>query len=591
MPAEDGDRARPAARLSPALATRGLLIAAMVLIAGVAIELRLEEFGRFGFWTDEAWVALSTRVSASQYWLAVSITPVLWAVLLKAISVLPGPPELVLRLLPLAGSLLTVWGAGRLATNLGGPAAGLLAAAVVAVDPLAVQYAKLLKPYSVESGAALTALAVASRFLRTRASRDLWILTFVLVVGVGFSSAQLLVGLPILTALLFDGLLRRDRSGARAVAVALLAVGTWYLGWYWFLMAPRMGQALAEYWRASFMPTTSLSAAVRFAWQSLARELASTWPAWTGLPAVAGALALCAALPVPRVIALALVLLVLELAALSAAGRFPFAEPRVMLFCTLALSVFGAAGVGFVLARLAERPRLRPVALALASLLVVGFVRDPRWPTLGNPKDIEDTGRLIRQVEARRGPDDGVLVFGRSTYLYAYYQRATPVLLPAGTTVGFVPVFDARVAVVMGANFDPAATRLLDESREVCFVGSRLTQRERSAIEARITGAGRVVFRENAPNAVALCIAREPVSPGGALERRHALRHVVERLLVDGEDHHLRSLEDARVVEGTDLDDQGAGHCRGLRQDVGPALGAELARDRVGQVAAAELLR
>ena len=175
----------------------------MVLIGGIAIGLRLEGFGRYGFWTDEVWVALSTRVSASQYWLAISITPVLWAVLLKAISVLPGPPEVVLRLLPLAGSLLTVWGAGRLATNLDGPIAGLLAAAVVAVDPLAVQYAKQLKPYSVESYAALTALAVASRFLRTRAPRDLRILTVVLIVGVGFSSAQLLVGPPILAALLF----------------------------------------------------------------------------------------------------------------------------------------------------------------------------------------------------------------------------------------------------------------------------------------------------------------------------------------------------------------------------------------------------
>jgi hypothetical protein len=418
----------------------------------------------------------------------------------------------VLRLLPLAGSLLTVWIAGRLGANLGGTLAGLLAAAVVAVDPLAVQYAKLLKHYSVESCAALAALAAASRFLRTRAPRDLWILTLVLVVGVGFSSAQLLVAPPILAALLADALLHRDRSGARAVAIALLAVGTWYLIWYWFLIAPRTGRALAEYWRASFVPTTSVSAAVRFMWRSLAHELAFTWPAWTGLPALAGAVVLCAAVPVQRAIALALVLLVLELAGLSAAGRFPFAEPRVMLFCTLALSVFAAAGLGFVLARLAGRPRLRPVALALAAFLVVGFGRDRRWPTLGKAMPVEDAGRLISQVEARRGPDDGVLVYGRSGYVYAYYQRATPVLLShAGTTVGFVPVFDARLAVVSDANFDPAATRLLNESREVCFVGSRLAEREQSAIRARIESAGRVVFEEKARSAVALCIAREPV--------------------------------------------------------------------------------
>jgi hypothetical protein len=38
---------------------------------------------------------------------------------------------------------------------------------------------------------------------------------------------------------------------------------------------------------------------------------------------------------------------------------------------------------------------------------------------------------------------------------------------------------------------------------------ARLAEREQSAIQARVAGAGRVVFEEKARNAVALCVARQ----------------------------------------------------------------------------------
>src|SRR6185503_1134227 len=79
-------------------------------------------------------------------------------------------------------------------------------------------------------------------------------------------------------------------------------------------------------------------------------------------------------------------------------------------------------------------------------------------------------------------------------------------------------------------------------------------------------------------------------SARNALERRDALRHVVERLLVDREDHHLWSAEQARIIEGADLEEHGARHGRGPRQDVRAAVGAELARHRIGEVAPAERL-
>ena len=51
-------------------------------LAGVV--LRLWGFGAYGFWIDEAWVAISTRVTGvGQTLLALSATPLGWGLLLR----------------------------------------------------------------------------------------------------------------------------------------------------------------------------------------------------------------------------------------------------------------------------------------------------------------------------------------------------------------------------------------------------------------------------------------------------------------------------------------------------------------------------
>src|SRR4029450_8197153 len=86
-------------------------------------------------------------------------------------------------------------------------------------------------------------------------------------------------------------------------------------------------------------------------------------------------------------------------------------------------------------------------------------------------------------------------------------------------------------------------------------------------------------------------LTRAPSAPRHALERRHALRHVVEGLLVDRPDHHLRRAEELRVVERSDLYPPRRREAGRARRDVGPALGAELARRGRFEVGAAERLR
>jgi predicted membrane-bound mannosyltransferase len=135
-------------------------VAVVVALAGVVY--RLHQFGRFGFWNDEAWVAISTRVSdPSQFLLALSSSPLAWTLALRPLALLPDP-ETSLRLLPLAFGLATMWLAWRLGCRLAGdPLGGLCALALVAFDPVSIQYAKQLKQYSAEAFVTLATLLVA----------------------------------------------------------------------------------------------------------------------------------------------------------------------------------------------------------------------------------------------------------------------------------------------------------------------------------------------------------------------------------------------------------------------------------------------
>ena len=111
------------------------LTACAIALTGIA--LRLDELGRYGFWNDEAWVAIATRVEGlRQFLLALSVTPIGWGALLEPLSHAPGRPETTLRLLPVAFGVLTLWLAWRLGTRLADHAlGGLCALALVAFDP------------------------------------------------------------------------------------------------------------------------------------------------------------------------------------------------------------------------------------------------------------------------------------------------------------------------------------------------------------------------------------------------------------------------------------------------------------------------
>jgi len=147
--------------------TRTLLwtIAAGVAVSGIA--LRLVGLGRSA-WLDEAWVANSVGAltwSGMFYydaWLQTS--PPLFLLLERATVSVVGLSVVALRLMPLAAGLAAMALMLPLSRRLLAPRFALLAWSLLVLSPVAIEYSKTVKQYSMELAAATLVLWVLVRY-------------------------------------------------------------------------------------------------------------------------------------------------------------------------------------------------------------------------------------------------------------------------------------------------------------------------------------------------------------------------------------------------------------------------------------------
>ncbi|HEV7734867.1 MAG TPA: glycosyltransferase family 39 protein [Candidatus Binatia bacterium] len=452
------------------------------VVALVGVGYRWHDLSRWGFWNDEAWVAISTRVEGlSQFLLSMATTPVLWGALLRPLALLPHA-ELSLRLLPFAWSVLTLWLAWRLGTRLAGHAlGGLFAVALVALDPASIQWAKQLKQYSAEAALILATLLAADASIRDR--RGLRWLGLLLAVGATVSNAQILAAPPVLAIVLIATLVRRDGLPARRVALLTLVVGLFDVAWYALVLRPGMPASLHDYYAEGYLPTGSVAvtaAAARAAFDRLLVPGLGAYGVWVAAAAVVGLVGD----PRTRSVALVVGLLVLEIVALSALQVVPLGIVRTSLFLITALLVLTGAAAARATMALWTRPLLRPVAVV--GLVALGIVvgRDRPWAAMASVERPEDVGPLIQELEAARMPDDRVLLYARTAFVWGYYQAKIPVLdRNELVTVGFVPrLDDPAVIVIDGANFPAGIDRAVAGAPRVWFVGSRFAGTDETRI-------------------------------------------------------------------------------------------------------------
>src|SRR5262249_6330154 len=165
----------------------GAIVAAVaaVVVSAAGIAYRQRWLGAYGFWNDEAWVAITTRVPlGSQVVLSLSVTPPGRALLLRLAPA--DAPEWALRAVPFLFGCATIWMAWFLGQALGGRLAGALAVAAVALDPLEIAFAKQLKQYTAESFFTLLTLAGLVAATRSPGRAATWTLAGVLCLATAF---------------------------------------------------------------------------------------------------------------------------------------------------------------------------------------------------------------------------------------------------------------------------------------------------------------------------------------------------------------------------------------------------------------------
>jgi hypothetical protein len=490
--------------------------AALLLLAGLV--LRAQELGTWALSNDEAWVALSTRVEGiDQFWLAIAMTPVGWAGLLKLVQVSIGSTEAVLRSVPLVFGCLTMWMAYVAGRRFAGhPLGGVLALAAVAFDPLSIAYAKVLKQYTAEAFFCLLAFVAAARVAERGRHADLALFAGVLVVGLAFANSQLFLGPPLFGALAFDAVLRRDGKALREIVATALVVGLCGALFYVLLLAPRLPLASNPYWASQLYLPISIDAP-GILWKRLE---------WTLEPMLgrfglilAGLLLVATAFAVQRrVVVLGLALLVLECAVLSMLGILALSQPRILLFLTTALGAYGAASFGLVSVAAWRQPALGAVA-ALALLLVAyqaSRSRDVR--TAGTSKLVEDVGRLVPKIEAARQENDAVLVHKNSLFVYAYYRRAIPILVPFSLiSVGYLPrLDDDKVRIVDDGDVLPQLREALRASPRAWLLASRLKPSRERRLRERVAEVAEKRRDLRRPSAFLLLLTPRVPSPAGA---------------------------------------------------------------------------
>ena len=370
----------------------------------------------------------------------------------------------------------------------------------------------MLKQYSAEALFALLAFEWAACFARSGARRALIVLAAVLAVGIGFANAEVFVGPPLLGALLVVTLARGDRRRAAWVAAVGVGVGLWYLACYRMLIAPRVLPSVQSYFAGKYAPAGNLPAALAAVWEALERYLAMTW----GTPLLVRALLLVAAVALLAgagpVEAIALAGIVAEVTLMASWQRFPIGEPRVLLFLLTLLTVYAAAAVGPAIVWAWRRAALRPVAVAALALATLVLVRQRSWIGLASAHQVEDLGPLIRRVEAERRPGEPVLLYYRSGYVYAYYQRRTPVLFPnPSASVGYIPILDdPDVTIIDAAHAATVTAAAFAKHTRVWFLGSRIRAADWDRISPLLKRPGWQMEELPRENALAIRLWQSP---------------------------------------------------------------------------------
>jgi len=486
-------------------------IALVIGLTARAAWLRAPAWNPPSLFFDDQWVGIvATRMTVSDYLALRPPVPAGFALLLASLARLFADPEWPLQLLPTACSValvpLTGWTLHRLT---GRPALGLLAAAMVVVDPRLATFGVRVKPYALDALLAVGLVLLATWVARAPDRSRHGVLAAAAVMAALLSFPALFVGGALVGAFLLLGLRAgRDRARASLLATLVFTAGGGLV--YVLLLRGAARLPLSVYWRSYLLPTGDAGEAARFLLTRGVGFLTGPFPRsleWLCLLVPVG-LSILLWRRATRWLGVAILLLGIEVVAASALGGYPIGGARtdmyahgilIILVCCALLPLFSA-----------RVSRWSGAVLAVAALaLVLSSAKPSRYPPR---RDAE----LVRRAHATLGPDDTLLLFPAAGIAAGYYWPGEVLLLPAARPCGFTTVVRHALSETLdrGRGRGPSATlarlrRLLRaEPPRIVYLATNISGRAHQRIRDTILAAGYEVDGRQRGPVAALTIFR-----------------------------------------------------------------------------------
>ena len=383
---------------------------------------------RASFWTDETWVAATTRFSLSKLPATTSSTPIGWSLLLRAVTIRGTQ---VSRLMPLAFASAAVLMASWLGRGLGwrrreAPAVAGLLAAIGALLVPGMLVRDDLKQYTADACMSLLVLALTSRLERDWSRRWLAALSVAVWGGMLFSDGVAFVGIAAFGGVCLVQLARRDwrRLAEVAVAAAVTAVLMAVVYEAFDARAVLPGLTYSPHFRNFYLPLThGLHTSISFviARFRYVRAYFGLGPLWLAALLFAAGVVTIFRLGRPAT-AVALAVLWPEMLAVSAVHKYPFLDERTSTFLFAVTAVTAAIGVAGACSLL--RPWLKGAAAGAVAVAAVAAFAVTAQPYVRSHLIPTTHGNIRTQTEyvaAHAAPDDVILVNMSSNWGFAYY--------------------------------------------------------------------------------------------------------------------------------------------------------------------------
>jgi hypothetical protein len=387
-----------------------------VLACGLlALIQRYDAFGPVSLWLDDLWVAVLVESASLQELREVRPpVPFGFVALLKVTSWLLGKGAWQLQLLPAIFALALIPLLSHLAYLVTrSRSVAIVAAALVALDPLLATYSLRAKPFA--GDALATGLLV---LLAVRATRDKHLRRYIILCVAGVATC-LVSSTSLLSSLLAVSccgawLLARSRQlGLSRRYLSISAAGFLAVAGtvYFTLVAPQKGASIERFWSGRFLPTDDLSAAWAFLTGPALQHFTGAFPeqmGWLALFVLPGIVWL---LHSERWLG-AFCLLFYLLAVLASGLRlYPLGGGRVDLYAhpvTILCAVAGAYAMF----------RAVPMRYVAGAVLVAAFwlAADTRYVDVADKQAVAELNREVRA-------DDGIVIYPHANWAAGYYGK------------------------------------------------------------------------------------------------------------------------------------------------------------------------